>query len=197
MIVYVGRYNIRKWELEEGSVVREAGIIATHPDYMSGRGKNLFDADIAVIVFKTAVQYNEYIRPICLWQGNSDNSVLEGRMGTIVGWGRDEKGQITTPEPKKIQAPIVSESACLRSSDTFSKITSNRTFCAGNQDGTGPCNGDSGSGFAMKWQDKWTLKGLVSIAAADPIQNTCDLKQFVVFTDVAKYVDWLKMFMNV
>lgn len=117
----------------------EVEQLIIHNDYMSK--DTSYDADVAVAIMRERVQYTEYIRPICLWDGSTNINEVEGKMGTVVGWGRDGSGNIVTPEPKKINIPIVSEVVCLRSSDTYRYITSKRTFCAGRRDNNGPCNG--------------------------------------------------------
>lgn len=64
-------------------------------------------------------------------------------------------------------------------------------YSAGFRNGTGPCNGDSGSGFILQKDDRWTLRGIVSTSLLDQEQRSCDLKNYVVFTDVSKFMDWL------
>lgn len=177
--------------LFQGTKLVDAAIVVTHPDYMKGMDAT-YDADIAVIVMTKSVKYTEYIRPICLWKGEDES--LVNQEGWVVGWGRDENGQTVTPEPRRTITPIVSDSMCLRSSDTFRYITSNRTFCAGKRDGTGPCNGDSGSGLAIQRHNRWTLKGLVSLAVLDTDKNICNLNEYVVYTDVVKFMEWIISF---
>lgn len=61
------------------------------------------------------------------------------------GWGKTETDAISTSQPLWTEIPVVDEVTCIRSQDALNRLTSNRTFCAGNRDGTtGPCNGDSG-----------------------------------------------------
>lgn len=193
VVIFLGRYNIMKW-MEEGSRISEVDSIYVHSEYM--KNDQSFDADVAVVLLKSRVEYNEYIRPICLWEGSDNINDVVGESGTIVGWGRDGNGNVVTPEPHKINIPIVSEAVCLRSSDTYRYITSKRTFCAGKRDGYGPCNGDSGSGMAIYKNNKIMLRGIVSAALADPVMNTCNLGEYIVFTDAAKFVNWIKSFMH-
>lgn len=101
-----------------------------------------------------------------------------------------------TPEPKKIDMPVVSEAECLRSHDIFRNITSNRTFCAGSRDGRGPCNGDEGDGMVFSKKNVWFLRGIVVGFLVDPITNACNLSEYFVLTDVAKFVDWIESYIN-
>lgn len=42
----------------------------------------------------------------------------------------------------------------------------------------------------------WQLRGMVSISVALQSQFKCDASHFVVFTDAAKYADWIKKSMK-
>lgn len=139
VILFLGRYNILNW-MEAGVKAAQVEQIVIHSDYMSKDSS--YDADIAVVIMQKAVEFTEFIRPICLWEGSDSLNGVVGQYGTVIGWGRDGTGNIVTPEPKKINVPVVSEAECLRSSDTYRYITSQRTFCAGGRDGRGPCNGE-------------------------------------------------------
>lgn len=56
-------------------------------------------------------------------------------IGTVVGWGFDETGQVTE-QLHKAQMPIVSQDKCRSSFPEFyTRFTSDRTFCAGFQNG--------------------------------------------------------------
>jgi secreted trypsin-like serine protease len=49
--------------------------------------------------------------------------------------------------------------------------------------------GDSGGGLVLEINSNWTLVGLVS---AGLIKNeVCDLTDYVLYTDVSKFYDWI------
>ncbi|KAK9874456.1 hypothetical protein WA026_002797 [Henosepilachna vigintioctopunctata] len=187
IVLLMGRLNIQDWGGSEDERIIGADDLYVHPDYKFSKA----DADIAVIVMKAEVSFTNFIRPICIWKDDDDLSSIVGRKGTVVGWGRDEHGHKVSPEPKQIEMPIVSQEKCLRSDDSFVHITSERTFCAGDRKGSGPCNGDSGGGFVMLRNGKWHLRGVVSMSLSDVHTKTCDLSNYVVFTDASKYKNWL------
>lgn len=118
-----------------------------------------------------------------------ETSLIVGQTGTVAGWGADEGGRTFTPIPKKVSANIVSDGECLRSSEAYSMLTSPRTFCAGNRDGSGPCMGDSGSGLMLNRNGRWYLRGVVS--AGQTKQQKCNLLEYVVFCDTAKHLSWI------
>lgn len=49
----------------------------------------------------------------------------------VVGWGRDENGQLVTTEPRLVNMPIVSTETCRSSNPEFLTYTSETTLCAG------------------------------------------------------------------
>lgn len=63
--------------------------------------------------------------------------------------------------------------------------------------GTSVCNGDSGGGLVFPKPGTsgpntvWEIRGIVSNTVPKP-DNTCDPAYYVIFTDVAKYLDWIQ-----
>ncbi|XP_060534404.1 serine protease gd-like isoform X2 [Cylas formicarius] len=192
LLCILGKLNIQKWVPSNGERIIEPESIIVHPDYESGTS----DADIAVLILGEPLEFTKFVSPICLWSGSTDLGQVVGQEGTVLGWGKDENGDISTAEPRQINLPIVTQEECLRSGIQFQYITSNRTFCAGSRNGSGPCNGDSGSGFIMRKDGRFMLKGIVSIAVSEPTKRTCDLSNYVVFTDASKFSDWFINFIK-
>lgn len=143
------------------------------------------------------MEYSAYIRPVCLWSLPTDEEYFVGKTGVVVGWGRDEKGNLVTYLPKRTQVPLVSTQECINSREDFSTLTSSRTICGGWRDGVnGPCTGDSGGGLIMYENGRWQLRGIISIAIKHPVSGVCDLREYVVFTDAAKFTNWIRSFMT-
>ncbi|GAB0092290.1 hypothetical protein DMENIID0001_072800 [Sergentomyia squamirostris] len=191
IIIILGQYNLKRPQ-DKGTQIIYPDKIHTHPNYQI---RNNVDADIAVVVFADKATFSNFIRPACLWSGSADKRDIVGLKGTTAGWGRDENGNFFTDLPKKVDIPVVSDEICLRSHEIFSKITSTNTFCAGWRNGTeGPCNGDSGGGLIFDVNGKWNLRGLVSTALSDRKTSACDQNEYVIFTDIVPFIDWIKSF---
>lgn len=192
IVVSLGQHNIRR--LHDSSTI-SMGLesLNVHPEFLKDP-KGSYDADIAVLVLERAVTFSEFIKPVCLWQEETDETKVFGKTGVIVGWGKDESGHLVTKAPKRASVPIVSHLECIRSSETFLRITSERTLCGGAKNDAGPCNGDSGGGLILFENGVWQLRGIISVALADPVTGMCNLKQYVVFTDVAKFIPWINSF---
>ncbi|CAH0549130.1 unnamed protein product [Brassicogethes aeneus] len=190
LLIILGKLNIAKWKPLPGEKMIEPESLHVHPNYASSNS----DADIAVITLSEILTFSALIMPVCLWRGPDNLNLVVGSDGVVAGWGKNEEGLISTAEPKQTFLPIVDQETCLRSSHQFQYITSNRTFCAGSQNGKGPCNGDSGSGLIIKRDQVWMLRGIVSMSISDTHSRTCDLNHYVVFTDASKFHSWLYSF---
>jgi secreted trypsin-like serine protease len=209
---YLGKHNIDSLS-EQYNVVSSVTKFIVHPDWDSNDDR--YDADIVIAVLTRTISFNKFIIPICLWTSTSNANDLFGKTGVITGWGKTEV-DTTSPTPKWAEIPVVDLLTCIRSNNAFNKLTSDRTFCAGNRHkGSGPCMGDSGNktdgklletfckfvetisggGFVAKVNDKWYLRGVVSSSLIDP-ENSCDTKNFAVFTDVSKFTQWIQRFVQ-
>ncbi|KAK0162657.1 hypothetical protein PV327_006417 [Microctonus hyperodae] len=185
-IVSVGRYNLNNWR-EKNQQNSEVKEIYVHPEY---KIYNSAHGDLALFILRDKVKMNSIIQPLCLWSGPTNLEMVVHHPGYVVGWGRDERGNQYSTEPRVIQVPIVSQEDCLRSNSAFISSTSNKTFCAGRLDGSGPCNGDSGSAFVIfnPLSGKYYLRGVVSLSLLDRETLSCDSMQYVVYVDAAKDV---------
>ncbi|GLH01703.1 CLIP domain-containing serine protease B15 [Gryllus bimaculatus] len=198
LLISLGKYNIRSWA-EAEQQFKEVQKITIHPEY----DPEILRNDLAIIHLSTTVVINKFVKPICLWDRNPDLSPVVGEVGTVGGWGRDETGSLSD-KLRIARMPIVSQETCLRSDNHFYiKYTSENTFCAGFRNGTTVCNGDSGGGLNIRLanpeqgnQRTWYLRGVVSLSMLEVGDQTCDSHNYVVFTDVAKYMSWVFQQLN-
>ncbi|KAJ0173207.1 hypothetical protein K1T71_011383 [Dendrolimus kikuchii] len=176
-----------------------------HDDYDPFTYKN----DIMVMTLKRKVVYTDYIIPICLWSEEyADLSNIVGRNGVIAGWGRNEDGSAGSGKPRRAKIPIVSTEECRSSHIDFVKLTSDRTICAGDRNKTIPCDGDSGGGLYLRYKgikgenDKdqpMRLRGVFSVSLENKDDDSlydCNIQEYVVFTDVAKFTPWIRNIME-
>lgn len=86
---------------------------------------------------RDAVEYNEFIQPICLPSLAQNTFDI---VGTVVGYGFTEtpQGRKIETVSKHLEIPTVSQESCLFSHPNFHYIASERTFCGG-QRGKIPC----------------------------------------------------------
>lgn len=148
-----------------------------------------YDADIAILIFEIGkIPFSEYVQPVCLWDSSTSPSET---VGTVVGWGKSENPWRSYEEiPKLIEAPIQPNEDCFLETPKLAEFSSKRTFCAGLQNGTGVCLGDSGGGFIIKEGRTNYLKGVVSSSLTD--SGMCDVTKLAVYTDILLYRDWIE-----
>lgn len=136
---YIGKHDITTLAGEKNYIIANALKFIVHPDWSISKDAS-FDADIAIAVLYNVVLFSKFVKPICLPSARD----IVGESGTIAGWGKTELNTLPSATPRWVDIPVVDMLSCIRSNSAFVHITSNRTFCAGNDIDSGPCNGDSG-----------------------------------------------------
>ncbi|XP_029731776.1 phenoloxidase-activating factor 1 [Aedes albopictus] len=183
-----GKHNISNTFAINGAVHANVQQIVSHEDYDSD-SEHLVDqdADIAVLRLEQSLTFTNLIRPICLWRDQNSPSVNRNQKGLVSGWGLTENGYANTSS--YYTSTIVSKQQC---SDNMGVSIPNRArlFC-GDGSGSVACEGDSGSAMAVKHDNRFYLRGLVSKAAWDPLIGKCDTTKYVMYTDVSKFIGWI------
>ncbi|XP_042360495.1 trypsin I-P1-like [Plectropomus leopardus] len=160
--VYLGREN--QLSINSNEVSRSLSQIIRHPDYDNTPNNN----DVALLKLSSAVDFTNYIRPVCL--AAADSVFAAGTTTWVTGWGTINSDGTLIPFPQTLQevsVPVVSNAQC---STSYSDITDNM-LCAGlDEGGKDSCQGDSGGPLVVKNGTKWLLVGVVSfgIGCAEP-----------------------------
>ncbi|XP_046837299.1 serine protease gd-like isoform X1 [Vespa crabro] len=197
MVVSLGHYHIRNWN-ETELTNRKVEEYRLHPDFKDDLKNPTADGDLAIIILKNPVNFSPFIRPVCLWSGSNDLEDVIGSTGYVVVWDHKDLINPYLDKSRLIRMTIMSQEDCLRSNAAFVTLTSNRTFCADSKNNNGPCNGDSGSGLLIRKNDgSYLLRGIVSRSIQDEITMSCDFTQYVVYVDIAKYLDWIHLHITI
>ncbi|XP_050502498.1 chymotrypsin-C-like [Diabrotica virgifera virgifera] len=186
MVIVLGKHGL--WVDGQNEQTFAATKIIVHESF----NRSNFFNDISIIKLDKPSQYTKWVRPICLWEEDTDLTNIVNHTGTAVGWGRDHKNNPTTDLLMQAHMPVVDTLSCIYAYPEFySMFTAPTNFCAGYRNGTSVCTGDSGGGLAFPktGSNVWQLRGIVSNTVAK--QDTCDPKYYVIFTDVAKYLEWI------
>ncbi|EDW97607.1 proclotting enzyme isoform X1 [Drosophila yakuba] len=182
VVIGLGRYDLDDYG-EDGAEMRNVMRLLWHPDFNT---RSYSDADIALITIERPVTFNDIIAPICMWTVEASSTV--STTGFIAGWGRDEKDSSRTQYPHVVEADIASPTDC--ASNWKANMVTERSLCAGNRDGSGPCVGDSGGGLMVMQGNRWLLRGIVSAGERGPA-DTCQLNQYVLYCDLSKHINWI------
>ncbi|XP_017046731.1 CLIP domain-containing serine protease 2 [Drosophila ficusphila] len=182
--VSLGRNTL---DLFAPGATRGVSLLLLHEEY----NPNVYtDADLALLQLSEPVEFDDYIKPICLWNENFLLDLPSGYKSYVAGWGEDEKGNRNTRLAKMTDTDIITQSECRGNlSAENSRFITSHTICASNAQASGPCSGDSGGGLMLQEEDIWMLRGVVS--AGQRLTNRCNLTLPVIYTDVAKHIEWL------
>ncbi|XP_017046754.1 spermosin [Drosophila ficusphila] len=184
VVIGLGRYDLDDYG-EDGAEMHNVMRLLWHPEFNT---RQLSDADIALITIERPVIFNDIISPICTW--TAEASSTEASSGFIAGWGSDNMGgNSRTQYPRVVEAEIASATNC--ASNWRTSVVTDRSLCAGNRDGSGPCLGDSGGGLMVKQGDRWLLRGIVSAGERGTTNGACQLNQYVLYCDLSKHIDWI------
>ncbi|XP_040587877.1 coagulation factor XI isoform X1 [Mesocricetus auratus] len=170
---------VNQSEINEDTAFFRVQEIIIHDQYKTAES----GYDIALLKLETTMNYTDSQRPICL-PSKGDRNVLYTECW-VTGWGyAGPRGEIQSTL-QKAKIPLVSNKEC-QTGYRNHKIT-NRMICAGYKEGgKDACKGDSGGPLSCKHNGVWYLVGITSWGEG------CGQKERPgVYTNVAKYVDWI------
>lgn len=107
-LVRIGDYKSE--EVEPYEVEVNVENMYTHEDFRKGHH---FNNDIAIVLLKNPVRYNDYVQPVCL--PNKDTEYRPAMNCTISGWGAISSGSsLTSNDLRAGKVPIQANSVCTR-----------------------------------------------------------------------------------
>ncbi|XP_016100908.1 suppressor of tumorigenicity 14 protein homolog [Sinocyclocheilus grahami] len=153
IVMYFGR--LRQSGSNPYETNRTARRIITHPNY----DDYSLDNDIALIQLSSAVNFSDYIRPVCLSTANSTFDA--GTESWVTGWGRLQPGGQFPKILQEVMIPVVSKSDC---KNVYGWFFTRNMICAGllNQGGKSICPGDSGGPMLSRNGSLWIQSGISS-----------------------------------
>lgn len=184
--------------IDEYALYLNVNRAIVHPLYLDKFGN--YGSDIALLELNGTVEFSEHILPVCIdWELDDITSHLSDQsLGFVMGMGVTENNRFSD-NLRVTSLPVVANKKCLqREQADFRKFLTFTTFCAGWENGTGVCNGDSGGGLVFPQQqqrdtiERWCLQGVVSLSPRRPSTSFCDPSQYTIFTKVGIYVKWIE-----
>ncbi|KAL7011347.1 hypothetical protein ACKWTF_014232 [Chironomus riparius] len=186
IIVVLGSHNIYQlFEAQKTNIAVQT--IHIHNDYKFESTDN--NADIAVIILDSPVNSSKFIKPICLI--DSEHNSLSVTSGILATYGHNNTMKLNPNfTPRKLEIQIQDFFECIINA-SFARISSNLTFCAKSDDGTGICVEDYGSGLYVKHEGSYYLRGILSTVISDSTSQ-CKTGSDSLYTDVAAYSKWIE-----
>ncbi|XP_049298153.1 uncharacterized protein LOC125771510 isoform X4 [Anopheles funestus] len=188
--VHVGRMQLK--ESNQYTQVHNVREIIPHPGFKSRR----FVHDIALIKLATNITMTKFVQPVCLWTMDNEQELIVGKNGTVLGFGLTEQ-DVVAEHLKQALVGVVDTLTCIENDRAaFGTQLTQEMFCAGGAEGVSACNGDSGGGLFLEIDGKWFVRGIVSFIPTHRKTGLCDTSKYTVFTDVAKYMEWIEQYIN-
>ncbi|XP_050529012.1 modular serine protease-like [Daktulosphaira vitifoliae] len=149
---------------------------------------SLYSDDIAVIILSDPVVISPAVSVVCVdWKPHYTEQ--NGNLGLVVGWGRvDKMKEIYSQTLLKAELPYIDYPTCRKMvKEEFSVFITFDKFCAGTKkiSDQGVQKGDSGAGLSFIHDNKYYLRGIVSLN--DPNAND----SIALFTDIKRHLSWL------
>ncbi|XP_053312016.1 transmembrane protease serine 12-like [Spea bombifrons] len=164
------------------SVISLIEYIVIHANYNGSTHEH----DIALLKLMSYINYNDYIRPICL--ATRTLSVDPLSLCFITGWGTIMEGGPAADILQEAQTELIASSVC-NGTRSYNGIITNNMICAGFEGGgIDTCQGDSGGPFVcyVPERERFYQLGVTSFGYG------CAQARFPgVYARVESYQDWI------
>ncbi|NXS52509.1 OVCH2 protein, partial [Brachypteracias leptosomus] len=186
-MVVTGLHDLTEKEYRQKRPVKQCII---HPSF----NKTTMDSDIALLHLAEPLEFNQYVRPVCL--PAKGETVRPSRVCVVTGWGAQEEDTEKGKKLHQLEVPILVLDTCQSCYVNLPSRVTQRMICAGFplEEGKDSCTGDSGGPLVCPSEDNlgfYTLHGITSWGLG------CGRKSYPgVYTNVGVFVDWIKQSVN-
>ncbi|NXW31169.1 OVCH2 protein, partial [Phaetusa simplex] len=186
-MVATGLHDLTEQEYRQKRSVKQYII---HPSF----NKTTMDSDIALLQLAEPLEFNDYVRPVCL--PAEEEAVQPSRVCVVTGWGAHEEDREKGKKLHQLEVPILVLDMCQSYYINLPSKVTQQMICAGFplEEGRDSCTGDSGGPLVCPSEDNsgfYTLHGITSWGMG------CGRKSYPgVYTNVGVFVDWIKQSIN-
>ncbi|NXV46390.1 OVCH2 protein, partial [Uria aalge] len=186
-MVVTGLHDLTEQEYRQKRSVKQYII---HPSF----NKTTMDSDIALLQLAEPLEFNHYVRPVCL--PAKEETVQPSRVCVVTGWGAHEEDREKGKKLHQLEVPILVLDACQSYYINLPSKVTQQMICAGFplEEGRDSCTGDSGGPLVCPSEDNsgfYTLHGITSWGLG------CGRKSYPgVYTNVGVFVDWITRSIN-
>lgn len=185
-MVVLGAKNLETFN-EVGRVMFGVDTIYIHQNWNPYAAKN--DADVAVLMLSEEVTFSNFIQPACI--ARIPKSMTDINDGEIIQFKKSEISSSHNYGLARINTQIQKPEDCFNKFPQLLGISSFRTICVGNSNGTSECTGNKGAGLTVVNNGRHFLRGIASTSFYTA-ENQCDTEAFTIFTDMRFYFSFVK-----
>ncbi|KAJ8918093.1 hypothetical protein NQ315_011550 [Exocentrus adspersus] len=141
------------------------------------------DYDIALIQLKEPIALSELAQTVRL--PDNEDTDLDGRIGTVTGWGRTTENGNDSRILRAVDVPVVNRETCnsIYNSINYRSYVTERMLCTGFMEGDkNPCKGDGGAPLVVD-SVLTGIAGWSNGCASPGVPH--------VYTNVAAFRDWI------
>ncbi|KAK7863520.1 hypothetical protein R5R35_004973 [Gryllus longicercus] len=158
--------------------------VIVHPGYQ----RNIFKHDIALLILKSPLNYSLAAQPVCISESLQNDVQRTDRRARLVGWGRLPGQEAASPRQQQLELPLLPLERCAELYRRVLPITG-RQLCAGGEEGRDACSGFGGAPLMMQgYNARYYQIGMASFGSDKCGEGNVPS----VYTNVMKYVDWIK-----
>ncbi|XP_068801291.1 ovochymase-2 isoform X2 [Struthio camelus] len=185
--VVTGLHDLAEQEYRQKRTIKQFII---HPSF----NKTTMDCDIALLRLAEPLEFNHYVRPVCL--PAKEEAVQPSRVCVVTGWGAHAGDREKGKKLHQLEVPILVLDTCQSYYVNLPSKVTQRMICAGFplEEGKDSCTGDSGGPLVCPSEDDsgfYTLNGITSWGLG------CGKKSYPgVYTNVGVFVDWIQQSVN-
>ncbi|NXR14442.1 OVCH2 protein, partial [Semnornis frantzii] len=186
-MVVTGLHDLMEQEYRQKRSVKQYII---HPSF----NQSTLDSDIALLQLDEPLEFNHYVRPVCL--PAKEEAAQPSTVCVVTGWGASEEDREKGKKLHQLEVPILVPDMCQSYYINLPSKVTQRMICAGFplEDGKDSCTGDSGGPLVCPSEDNsgfYTLHGITSWGLG------CGKKSYPgVYTNVGAFVEWIKQSVN-
>lgn len=146
--------------------------------------------NFAILTLERNVIFNDFIKPVCLWNSDVNQKMYPGQQMMVVGYGRDLSGQISKIR-KHVPVQITNSTDCATEyKDGLSDMYESSFFCVKEVvKDHGPCKFDTQ--LYVKVDSVWYLRGELVTARINPDTLFCEVSFPIAVENIEPYVNWI------
>ncbi|EAT33372.2 AAEL014349-PA [Aedes aegypti] len=160
--------------------------IIVHPSYNKSVRNKVHD--ITLLRLAEDVQFNKYVRPICLPFDESIRDMpIDDEDFTVTGWGQTNN---QSRSALQLHVDLIGKTldVCNEKFSIANVTLVDTQLCVGGEKGKDSCKGDSGGPLMRLVNTVWYQVGVVSFG-----NKYCGTEGFPgIYTDVSKYLKWIE-----
>lgn len=189
LLVFIGAYNF----IEFGGHYQQRKVkqIVLHPNYDYLKLEN----DVGILKLSSSVQITDYVRPVCIWNGDPSRTSLIGKELIHPGWDYNSNDYIND-KLTYIRMPVKPNEECTFQQSRVKHLLNSKTlFCASFHANAPTCKGDDGSGLFLNQNGVWYIRGIDSASIGEQNEVVCDDHHYAAITDIVPFTTWIRQYM--